>query len=102
MVRLFPNLMSLPANVKVSRHPLIAHKLSLLRSRDKPSKDVRELLREISLMIMCEASVDLPLTEAGVQQGPLSEFTGTKLADKVALVPVLRSGLAMSDGKQVD
>ena len=81
--------------VYVSRHPLVQHKLSRLRSRETDSsKTFRELVREVSQLLFYEATTDLRLSRVPVQT-PLAECVGYHIAERVGLVPILRAGLGM-------
>lgn len=79
-------------------HPLIQHKLSLIRDKNTSSKDFRELLNEISMLMAYEITRDLPLKEVEVET-PLKKMK-SKIIDgkKLSIVPVLRAGLGMVDG----
>jgi len=81
----------------MSNHPLIQHKLTLLRSVDTEPKKFRELLREIAMLLGYEATRDLALQQTRVVT-PLAEATGHQLAEKIGLVPILRAGLGMVEG----
>ena len=81
-------------NLHVSHHPLVAHKLSLLRDRRTEPKKFRELVRELSWLLGYEAMADLT-TVAEPIETPLEPMTGARLETKVGLVPVLRAGLGM-------
>ncbi|MCI0520128.1 MAG: uracil phosphoribosyltransferase [Chloroflexi bacterium] len=85
------------ANVFPSHHPLVAHKLTLLRSRDTSPKKFRELVRELAALLAYEATADLPLTPRQVET-PLAPFDGAELHEKIGLVPILRAGLGMVEG----
>jgi len=89
--------MSFGDRVFESQHPLVKHKLTLLRSVDTEPKKFRELINEISVLLGYEATRDLQLVPKTVQT-PLATTTGARLADKVGLVPVLRAGLGMVEG----
>lgn len=79
-------------------HPLLTHKLTLLRSTETATKDFRDLVNEIATIMACEATRDLPLTDASVTT-PLMDMTGSAVAGKkLALVPILRAGLGMVEG----
>lgn len=80
----------------VMDHPLIRHKVSILRSKDTPVKEFRELVNEIALLMGYEATKDLKLTEKEVET-PLVKTTGVVIEKQVALVPILRAGLGMVD-----
>ena len=77
-------------------HPLILHKISMLRSKETGTKDFRELIYEIALLIGYEATRDLPVTEYTVST-PVAEAVGYRLPRQVCLVPILRAGLGMVD-----
>jgi uracil phosphoribosyltransferase len=80
------------------RHPLIRHKLGLMRRGDLSTKNFREMAQEIAALLTYEASKDLPL-EPNVIQGWSGEVTVEKLAGKkVTVVPILRAGIGMLDG----
>jgi uracil phosphoribosyltransferase len=80
-----------------SSHPLVAHKLSLLRDKDTEPKKFRELIREISALLAYEATSDLDLYETSIPT-PFTFATGKLLAEKIGLVPILRAGLGMVEG----
>ncbi len=80
-----------------SNHPLIQHKLTLLRDKDTEPKKFRELIREVAILLTYEATADLKLTDIPVTT-PLAETTGKELAEKIGLVPILRAGLGMVEG----
>jgi uracil phosphoribosyltransferase len=84
----------LPPNVRVSRHPLVAHKLSLLRDKSTAPKVFRELVRELTWLLGYEAMADLS-TQAREIETPLEPMTGLQVEPKVGLIPVLRAGLGM-------
>ena len=89
--------MKTPANVHVSEHPLVKHKLTLLRDKDTEHKKFRELIRELAMLLAYEALLDLPLRECTVQT-PLGEAQGHEVLEEVGLVPILRAGLGMVEG----
>ena len=80
-----------------SPHPLVAHKLALLRDKNTEPKKFRELIREISALLVYEATSDLVLNPINIAT-PLSTAIGNVLAEKIGLVPILRSGLGMVEG----
>ena len=82
--------------VFVPKHALIAHKLTRLRDVNTPSPLFRQLTKEITQILICEATADLP-TVPDIRETPLSEFSGESLAQKIGIVPILRAGLGMSD-----
>ena len=85
------------AQVHVLDHPLIQHKLAILRSKDTPVKEFRELVGEIAGLMCYEATRNLPLKEVRVET-PITTATCHMLAGKkMAIVPILRAGLGMVD-----
>lgn len=84
------------ANVFVSRHPLVLHRLALLRYRETDTPMFRRLVREMAQMLFFEAAADLPLTPWTVTT-PLATCTGQRLAEEICLVPILRAGLGMAE-----
>lgn len=86
------------SKVHVFDHPLIQHKLSVLRSKDTGVKEFRELIGEIAMLMCFEATRDLPLEpveiETPVALAPCKQIAGKKLA----VIPILRAGLGMVDG----
>ena len=88
----------MPDTLTVVDHPLIQHKLTLMRARDTSTAGFRRLLREISLLLGYEVLRDLPLGERVIET-PLEEMTAPELAGKkLALVSILRAGNGMLDG----
>ncbi len=86
------------SNVLVFDHPLIQHKLSILRDVNTGTKQFRELVNEISMLMCYEATRDLPLTDIEVET-PMEKATLKTIAGrKLAFVPILRAGLGMVDG----
>ena len=84
--------------VHVFDHPLILHKLHVLRDKDTPVKEFRELISEIAMLMCYEATRDLPLEDVDVET-PVAVAKCKRLAGKkVAIVPILRAGLGMVDG----
>lgn len=77
-------------------HPLILHKISLLRDKDTNTRDFRQLIYEIALLIGYEATRDLPVTQYTVST-PVTDTVGYRLPRQVCLVPILRAGLGMVD-----
>ena len=87
----------LPTLVLV-RHPLVRHKLTILRDRRTPTKIFKELVDEIATLMAYEATRDLPLEPAPVET-PLEPTTGEAVSGKkLTLVPILRAGLGMVEG----
>ena len=85
-------------NVFVIDHPLIQHKLTLMRSEKTSSKDFRTLLNEISMLMGYEVTRDLPLTEVEIKTPVAVAKTNIIAGKKLAIVPILRAGLGMVDG----
>ena len=85
------------AEVHVLDHPLIQHKLAILRSKDTPVKEFRELVGEISGLMCYEATRTLPLTEVEVETPVATAKCRMLSGKKLAIVPVLRAGLGMVD-----
>ncbi|MBR3768087.1 MAG: uracil phosphoribosyltransferase [Clostridia bacterium] len=85
-------------NIVITNHPLIQHKLSILRDKNTPSKDFRAIIGEIAMLMCYEATRDLELHEIEVETpvavAKVKELSGKKLA----IVPILRAGLGMVDG----
>jgi uracil phosphoribosyltransferase len=84
-------------NIFVSKHPLVAHKLTRLRNKHTESKKFRELVREISILLAYEATLDL-LVQQVLVETPLSTADGFDLQEPLGLIPILRAGLGMVEG----
>lgn len=80
-----------------SKHPLVKHKLTLLRDVNTEPKKFRELTREIAMMLCYEATQDLATIPVTVMS-PMGDASGVALEEKIGLIPVLRAGLGMVDG----
>lgn len=86
------------SQLHVIDHPMIQHKLTIMREKNTGSKDFRELLKEISLLMGYEVTRDLPLTEVEIET-PICKTTAHKVSGrKLAIVPILRAGMGMVDG----
>jgi uracil phosphoribosyltransferase len=85
------------SNVYVSEHPLVRHKLSILRDVNTEPKKFRQLVKEITALIAYEATSDLATKQIEVQT-PLTMTQCDELVEKIGLVPILRSGLGMVEG----
>lgn len=79
-------------------HPLIQHKISLLRSKNTGSKEFRELVSEVSMLMCYEATRDLPLKEIEIETPIALAKTKVIAGRKLAFVPILRAGIGMLDG----
>ena len=87
-------------NTHVIDHPLIQHKLTLMRKKGTGSKEFRELLEEIAMLMAYEITRDFPLREVEIET-PLTKCRANVLAGKkVGIVPILRAGLGMASGVQ--
>ena len=89
------------SNVYVLDHPLIQHKLAILRNKNTPVKEFRELVSEISGLMCYEATRNLPLKEVDVETPICTAKCHMLAGKKLAIVPILRAGLGMVD-KMVD
>ncbi len=85
-------------NVIITDHPLIQHKLTLLRDKSTGSKEFREIVSEISMLMCYEATRDLPLREVDVETPVAVARTKVIAGRKLAFVPILRAGLGMIEG----
>lgn len=84
-------------NVHITNHPLITHKISLMRKTETGSKDFRELAEEISMLMCYEITRDLPMIDVDIET-PITGATVKMISKKMAVVPILRAGLGMTDG----
>ena len=86
------------SKVMIMDHPLIQHKIGIIRRQETGSKDFRQLISEIAMLMCYEATRDLKLTDVEITT-PISKMTAKELAGKkLAVVPILRAGLGMVDG----
>ena len=86
------------SKLTVIDHPLVQHKLSHLRDKKTGSKEFRELVEEIAMLLTYEATRDLPLEETMVETPVAMAKTCTLAGRKLGIVPILRAGLGMVDG----
>ena len=84
--------------VEIVDHPLIQHKISLMRDRNTGTKEFRDLVSEIAMLLCYEATRDLPTEEVEVETPVALARTKVLAGRKLALVPILRAGLGMVDG----
>lgn len=84
-------------NYKVLDHPLIKHKLTIMRSKDTSTKDFRQNLDEIAGLMAYEITRDVKVEDVVIET-PLVKTTQKKLAEDIFLIPILRAGLGMVDG----
>jgi uracil phosphoribosyltransferase len=82
--------------VHVSEHPLVQHKVTLLSDERTDSKTFRELVRELTRLLLYEATADLPVREIAYRT-PMEEATGHTIGVRIGLVPIIRAGLGMVD-----
>jgi len=86
------------AEVHIMDHPLIQHKLTLMRDKGTGSKEFRELVEEVSMLMAYEVTRDLPLKEVNIET-PIGPAKAKVISGKkLAIVPILRAGLGMVDG----
>ncbi|MBQ6708436.1 MAG: uracil phosphoribosyltransferase [Clostridia bacterium] len=85
-------------NVTITNHPLIQHKLTLLRDKNTSSKEFRSLVSEIATLMCYEATRNLPLVEVEIETPVAVAKTKVIAGKKLAFVPILRAGLGMVDG----
>jgi len=86
------------SNVHVIRHPLVQHKLTLMRRKSTSVTEFRELVGEIAMLMAYEVTKDLPLTKAKIQT-PMERMVSPVLqGEKMVLVPILRAGMGLLDG----
>jgi uracil phosphoribosyltransferase len=84
--------------VVVMDHPLIQHKVSLMRDKETGSKEFRELLGEVSMLMAYEVTRDLPLKEVEIETPVAKSRTKVIAGKKVGIIPILRAGLGMVEG----
>ncbi len=85
------------SQLHVSTHPLVQHKLSVLRNKETEPKKFRELVRELAILMVADATADLPMMEVCVDT-PMGLATCRQMRDNIGLIPILRAGLGMVDG----
>lgn len=85
------------SQVNVFKHPLIEHKLTIIRNKDTKTKEFRETVSEIAGLLTYEITRDLKLSPKTINT-PVSTVTGYELKDDIVIVPILRAGLGMVDG----
>jgi uracil phosphoribosyltransferase len=86
------------SNVFIFDHPLIQHKISLLRDKRTTTKEFRELVGELAMLMAYEVTRDLPLKEVEIETPIAIAKTKVLAGKKLAIVPILRAGLGMVDG----
>jgi uracil phosphoribosyltransferase len=85
------------SQVHISTHPLVQHKVTLLRDQRTEPKKFRELMREIAVLLAYEALADLETEEVTVVT-PMGQASGYQLKERIGLIPILRAGLGMAEG----
>ncbi len=85
------------ATIHVSEHPLVKHKLTLLRDKETDPKKFRELTREITILLAYEATKDMQVEPVEVET-PMAPSEGFRLQEPIGLIPILRAGLGMVEG----
>ena len=88
----------MPTNVTVVDHPLVRHKLTLMRQKDAPSASFRRLLREISTLLAYEVMRDLPLTDIDIETPLMAMRSPVIEGKKLCLISILRAGNGLLDG----
>src|ERR1700751_2843716 len=84
--------------VTIVRHPLVQHKLTLLRRKDVSTKSFRELLKEVGMLLCYEVTRDLPLADTDIET-PLAHMKSPQIAGKkLVFAPVLRAGMTFAEG----
>src|SRR3954452_21670945 len=84
--------------VNIVNHPLVQHKLTLIRDKNRSTKGFRELLNEIGMLLCYEVTRDLPLTDVAIET-PLTPMTGKEIPGKKLVSPtILRAGLSRIEG----
>jgi len=83
----------------ISEHPLIKHKMALLRNKETGTKEFKELIGEVALLLTYEATRELPLVDVTVET-PIKQAECQMVSKKIAIVPILRAGVGMADGMQ--
>ena len=86
------------SNITITNHPLIQHKLSILRCKQTSSKEFRALISEIAMLLCYEATRDLHLQEIEIETPICATKAKTIEGKKLAIVPILRAGLGMVEG----
>ena len=86
------------ANVTIMEHPLIQHKIGLIRRKDTGTKDFRQTISEIAMLICYEATRELKLDEVEIETPICKTMVKELRGKKMAIVPILRAGLGMVDG----
>lgn len=86
------------SKIHIMDHPLVAHKLTIMRDKNTSVKDFRDLVGEVGMLITYEATRDLPLTTKEIETPICKSEQPTLAGKKIAVVPILRAGLGLVDG----
>lgn len=86
------------SKVIITNHPLIQHKLTLIREKDTGSKDFRDMVKEVAMLMAYEVTRDLPLEEVEIETPVCKTKSKVLSGKKLGIVPILRAGLGMVDG----
>ncbi len=84
-------------NVHLIEHPLIQHKLTLMRDKNTTTKEFRELVKEVSALMVYEISRSMKLKDVEIET-PIGKTYGKLLRDEIAIIPILRAGIIMAEG----
>lgn len=84
-------------NLHIVEHPLVQHKISMLRNEETGSKEFREIVQEVAAFICYEATRDIPLVDVDINT-PMGQYTLPMTEIKFGIVPILRAGIGMVDG----
>ena len=84
-------------NVHLIQHPLIQHKLTLMREKTTSTKEFRELVKEVSALMVYEISRNMGLKSVNIET-PIGKTEGKLLKDEIAIIPILRAGITMAEG----
>ena len=86
------------ASVHIMDHPLIKHKIGIMRCKETSTKEFRDLVSEVAMLICYEATRNLPLKDVEVETPMTKTVTKEIKGKKLCIVPILRAGLHMADG----
>lgn len=85
------------AHLHISKHPLVKHKLTVLRDKTTDHRTFRQLVRELTLLLGYEVTQDLTLSPRTVQT-PMGQTTGSEVNETIGLIPIMRAGIGMTEG----
>ncbi|KAG2179031.1 hypothetical protein INT43_001880, partial [Umbelopsis isabellina] len=86
------------STVHISSHPVVVSKLTILRDKNSSSKVFRDVMTDLSVLLGYEATQDLELVKNETLESPLESFDASALKERIAIIPVLRSGLGLVEG----